>query len=159
TIECPASPVFSAPVFTDACEGVITPTVVTTTNLVGCAQVIARTWTAADSCGNSTNRTQTITVQDTTAPAVASAQGPDGAIESRASPVFSAPVFTDACEGVITPTVVTTTNLVGCAQVIARTWTAADSCGNSTNRTQTITVQDTTAPAVTSAQGPDGTIE
>src|SRR4029077_21024268 len=115
--------------------------------------------TAADSCGNSTNRTQTITVADTTAPAVTSAQGPDGTIECPASPVFSAPVFTDACEGVITPSVSTVTNLVNCAQVIARTWTAADSCGNSTNGTQTITVAHTSGPAVTSAQGPDGTIE
>ena len=76
--ECPASPVFSAPVFTDLCEGVIAPLENTVTNVVGCTKVIARTWTATDSCGNSTNRTQTITVIDTTAPAVTTAQGADG---------------------------------------------------------------------------------
>ena len=158
-VECPASPVFSAPVFTDLCEGVIAPLENTVTNVVGCTKVIARTWTATDSCGNSTNRTQTITVIDTTAPAVTTAQGADGNVECPASPVFSAPVFTDLCEGVIAPLENTVTNVVGCTKVIARTWTATDSCGNSTNRTQTITVIDTTAPAVTTAQGADGNVE
>src|SRR5204862_32278 len=118
-----------------------------------------RTWTATDSCGNSTNRTQTITVVDTTPPAVTTAQGANGTVECPASPVFSAPVFTDTCDGVLTPVVSTVTNLVSCTKAIARTWTATDSCGNSTNRTQTITVVDTTPPAVTTAQGVNGTVE
>ena len=32
---------------------------------------------------------------------------------------------------------------------LARTWTAVDSCGNANDCTQTVTVQDTTRPAIT----------
>ena len=159
TIECPATPNFTAPVFTDACAGVITPSVQTTTNTVGCTNLITRTWTANDGCGNSTNRSQVITVVDTTSPAVTTAQGANATIECPATPNFSVPVFTDACAGVITPSVQTTTNTVGCTNIITRIWTANDGCGNSTNRTQVITVVDTTPPAVTTAQGADATIE
>ena len=159
TIECPAPPVFSAPVFTDACAGVITPSVVTVTNVVGCTNIITRTWTADDGCGNVTNRSQVITLIDTSSPAVTTAQGADATIECPAAPVFSAPVFTDACAGVITPSVATATNTTGCTNIITRTWTADDGCGNVTNRSQVITLIDTTAPAVTTAQGADATIE
>ena len=136
TIECPAVPSFTAPVFTDACAGVLTPVAVTVTNTVGCSNVVTRTWTATDPCGNSTNRSQVITVRDTTPPEVTTAQGEDAAIECPAVPSFTAPVFTDACAGVLMPIVVTVTNAVGCSNVVTRTWTATDSCGNSTNRSR-----------------------
>ena len=158
TIECGSTPNFTAPVFTDACEGVITPSVNTVTNTVGCTTEITRTWTATDAAGNATNRSQVITIADTTAPAVTSSQGSDTTIECPETPSFTAPVFTDVCQGVISPSVNTITNPVGCSSVITRTWTATDSCGNTTNRSQTITVNDTTAPAVTSDQGADTTI-
>src|SRR6185369_9201253 len=143
TIECPAAPVFSAPVFTDACQGVIAPSAVTVTNTVGCTNIITRTWT----------------VSDTAATAVTTAPGADATIECPTAPVFSAPVFTDACQGVIAPSAVTVTNTVGCTNIITRTWTASDGCGNSSTAAQVITVIDTTAPAVTTAPGADATIE
>src|SRR5947208_2277825 len=131
----------------------------TVTNTVGCTNIITRTWTANDGCGNSTNRAQVITVIDTTAPAVTVNQGPDGTIECPTAPSFSAPSFVDGCQGPITPRVTTVTKTVGCTNIITRTWTANDGCGNSTNRAQVITVIDTTAPAVTVNQGPDGRSE
>src|SRR5439155_416369 len=157
TIECPTAPSFSAPSFVDGCQGPITPSVTTVTNTVGCTNIITRTWTANDGCGNSTNRAQVITVIDTTAPAVTVNQGADGTIECPTAPSFSAPSFVDACQGPITPSVTTVTNTVGCTNIITRTWTANDGCGNSTNRAQVITVIDTTAPAVTTPLGNDTT--
>ena len=140
TIECPAVPSFTAPVFTDLCAGVITPSVVTVTNTVGCSNIVTRTWTATDPCGNTTNRSQVVTVVDTTPPAVTTAQGANATIECPATPSFTAPVFMDLCAGVITPSVATVTNTSGCTNIITRTWTATDSCGNTTNRSQVITV-------------------
>src|SRR6185436_9027304 len=159
TIECPNAPNFTAPEFVDACQGPITPSVNTTTNTIGCTNIITRTWTAEDGCGNSTNRSQIITVIDTTAPAVTENQGADATIECPTVPSFSAPSFVDACQGPITPSENTTTNTIGCTNIITRTWTAEDGCGNSTNRSQIITVIDTTAPAVTVNQGANVTIE
>src|SRR6185436_15514104 len=126
TIQCPAAPSFTAPVFTDACAGLITPSVVTATNTVGCTNIITRTWTANDGCGNSTNRSQIITVIDTTAPAVTTAQGANATIECPTAPSFSAPTFEDACQGTIIPSVNTVTNTAGCTNIITRTWTAQD---------------------------------
>src|SRR5258705_12676890 len=65
TIECTASPSFTAPTATDACNGA-------TVNQVGgdvsagtaCAPTVTRTWNAVDACGNtSVTRSQTITLR------------------------------------------------------------------------------------------------
>ena len=110
--------------------------------------MITRTWRATDACGNATNRTQTITVKDTQPPAVTKPQGPDGIVECPANPAFIAPVFTDACDGIITPSVLTTTNVVNCQRIVTRRWIAVDGCGNVTNRSQRITLVDTTPPVL-----------
>src|SRR5439155_1485570 len=138
TIECPAAPSFSAPSFVDGCQGPITPSVTTVTNTVGCTNIITRTWTANDGCGNSTNRAQVITVLDTTAPAVTVNQGPDGTIECPAAPSFSAPSFVDAGRTSASVSVTTVTITVGGTSFIKQTWTSNDCCGNSTNRAQVI---------------------
>ena len=73
TIECPATPSFTAPTASDACG---TSTVVQdsdTTAAGNCAGSYSetKTWHAVDACGNtSASRNQTITVRDTTAPTI-----------------------------------------------------------------------------------------
>ena len=52
----------------------------------------------------------------------------------------------------------TTTGWAQCQYFIYRTWTATDNCGNSTSHTQTITVEDTYAPELSSTPG-DLTLE
>src|SRR5438105_13518477 len=101
---------------------------------VVCSNDLTRTWTANDGCGNSTNRAQVITVIDTTAPAVTVNQGPDATIECPTAPSFSAPTFVDACQASVTLFPYTTLFRSGCTNIITRTWTANDGCGNSTNR-------------------------
>src|SRR5439155_4871668 len=123
----------------------VTLSVTPVTNTVGCTNIITRTWTANDGCGNRTPRAQVFRVIDTTAPAVTVNQGPDATIECPAAPSFSAPTFVDACQASVNVSVTTVTNTAGCNKIITRTWTANDGCGNSTNRAQVITVIDTTA--------------
>jgi hypothetical protein len=101
TIDCTATPVFTAPTATDACNAV-------TVNQVGgdltggnsCTKTTTRTWVAVDACGNtSTTVSQTITQVDTQAPVIGAA-GANATIECTATPVFTAPTATDACNAV-----------------------------------------------------------
>jgi hypothetical protein len=73
TIDCPATPVFAVATATDACGSAFTLTSADVTTNGSCAgsYSITRTWTATDSCGNSSTASQTINVQDKTAPVIA----------------------------------------------------------------------------------------
>ena len=106
-----------------------------------------RTFTATDDAGNSSSATQTITVQDTTAPEFTfvpadytvecSDEMMDGHGVGQLRRGDDRSVQRDdrrRCCGNCT---------------IVRTFTATDDAGNSSSATQTITVQDTTAPEFT----------
>jgi hypothetical protein len=123
------------------------------TNFIGCTNVITKTWTAEDGCGNTNTASQTITVIDITAPAITTPAGTSHTTNCPSEPFFTAPTFTDLCKGPITPTSVLTTNVIGCTNVITKTWTAEDGCGNTNTASQTITVIDITAPAITTPAG------
>ncbi|MFO0448194.1 MAG: hypothetical protein ACK52I_05945, partial [Pseudomonadota bacterium] len=94
TISCPAVPVFTAPTATDTCDP--NPTIVLVSDVTvdgACAgtYVRTRTWKAVDACGNeSAAVSQSITVQDITAPSI-SAAGANATISCPAVPVFTAP--------------------------------------------------------------------
>src|SRR6185369_13855023 len=123
TIECTATPVFTAPTASDACNTVTVQQVgsdVTGGNT--CAKTTTRTWIAVDACGNSSSTSsQTITQVDTQAPVIGAA-GANATIECTASPVFTPPTASDACNTV-------TVNIVGadvtvgtsCSKTITRT--------------------------------------
>ncbi len=113
---------------------------------------ITRTWTATDACGNSTSCTQTITIEDTTPPQISCPA--DISVECDASvdpSVTGSATATDNCDIDIDITYVDSEVAGNCPQekVITRTWTAADDNGNSASCDQIITVEDTTAPAIT----------
>src|SRR5207245_6938899 len=77
TIECPATPSFTAATATDACGSSFTLTSVDVTNaLCGASYRVTRTWTASDACNNSSSASQVITVADTSAPVIAALPGP-----------------------------------------------------------------------------------
>src|SRR5262249_4877382 len=116
--------------------------------------VIKRTYTASDACGNSSSRVQTITVNDTTAPVITSI--PSDVTVKPAGDVpdvnDGAVVATDNCGGspVISHGDQPIAGVCDNKYVIKRTYTATDSCGNSSSRVQTITVNDDIAPVITS---------
>ena len=131
---------------TDNC-GEVSIEVSSETTAGACAgeYTITRTFTATDDCGNSTSATQTITVQDTTAPELSIPA--DYTAECSDELVMDDATASDNC-GEVSIDVVSETTAGACAgeYTITRTFTATDDCGNSTSATQTITVQDTTAP-------------
>src|SRR5207247_9044749 len=99
TIQCPATPSFTAPTASEA-GGTSTVNFLGETTTAGtCANnyTAARSWNAVDACGNtSETRTQTITVEDTTSPDIGG-QGSNATIECPATPSFTAPTASDAC--------------------------------------------------------------
>ncbi|MGB4849574.1 MAG: hypothetical protein WBP41_16745, partial [Saprospiraceae bacterium] len=111
---------------------------------------VTRTWTATDGCGNSSTASQTINVQDITAPVIASLPAPSN-INCPATPSFTQATATDACGSAITFTFadVTTTGACTGSYSVKRTWTATDGCANSSTASQTITVIDIAAPVIT----------
>ncbi|WP_449406382.1 HYR-like domain-containing protein, partial [Paucihalobacter ruber] len=117
-------------------------------------------WTATDECGNETSHSQTITVQDTTAPAFVEALPADATVECDAVPTADTLTATDNC-GDATVTFNETITEGACAGefTVVRTWTATDECGNETSHSQTITVQDNTAPTFVEALPADATVE
>src|SRR5712672_3381648 len=71
TIDCTATPSFTAPTATDDCSGATINLVGSTTTGNSCVRVYTRSWDATDACGNnSATRTQIITVRDITPPTI-----------------------------------------------------------------------------------------
>jgi hypothetical protein len=149
--EVPA-PNIGAVVATDNCSAVT----VTFNDVIipgSCANrfTVQRTYTVRDGSNNSSSQTQTITVNDETAPVITSI--PANTTVSCASEVpvanTGAVVATDNCAGTVTITSADVVTPGSCANrfTIARTYTATDVCGNASSQTQTITVNDETAPS------------
>ena len=141
----------------DNCPGAVTVTFVgdvnsnqTCTNRV----TITRTYRATDVCGNFTNCTQIITVNDQTPPTL-TCPGPVTVSCTNQVPAPNTALVTgvsDNCTGIVTVTfvgdVISNQTCVN-RYTITRTYRATDVCGNFTNCTQIITVNDQTAPMIT----------
>src|SRR5213075_850709 len=128
TIECTATPVFTAPTASDACNTVTVQQIgsdVTGGN--SCVKTTTRTWITVDACGNSSSTvSQTITQVDTQAPIIGTA-GANATIECTATPSFTAPTASDACNTVTVQQIgsdVTGGN--SCSKTTTRTWIAVD---------------------------------
>ena len=144
---------------TDNC-GTAIVTFVETTTAGTCSgnYTLTREWTATDECGLTTVHTQTITVQDTMAPEFVEALPTSITIECDIDlPVAEVLTATDNCGTAIVTfnEVIVDGNCINNYDIV-RTWTATDECGLTTIHTQTITVQDTTAPVFTSELPQDG---
>ncbi|MBA7670471.1 hypothetical protein ES703_78617 [subsurface metagenome] len=140
------------PTATDNCSGTITGT--TTDSLIYTDQdTHTVTWTFDDGNGNRVTQTQTVIVQDVTAPVPDVAALLDVSGECSAE-ITAVPTATDNCVGSVVGTtsdpLIYTEN--GPHTV---TWTYDDGNGNSVTQTQTVIVQDVTAPVPDEATLPD----
>ena len=150
TVECSDELVLADASATDLCSSFdIEETSVTTPGDAAGNYVIVRTFTATDDCGNTSSATQTITVQDTTAPEFTFVPA-DYTVEcSDEMPMDDATASDNCGEVTIEVSSETTAGDAAGNYTIVRTFTATDDAGNSSSATQTITVQDTTAPEFT----------
>src|SRR6185503_17418771 len=151
TINCPATPVFAIATASDECGSAFTLTFNDVTTAGACAgsYSVTRTWTALDACGNSSSASQTINVQDISAPVI-DPLPLASTINCPATPVFAVASGSDECGSSFTLTFNDVTTAGACAgsYSVTRTWTALDACGNSSSASQTINVQDISAPVI-----------
>ncbi|WP_239785968.1 gliding motility-associated C-terminal domain-containing protein [Tenacibaculum finnmarkense] len=120
-------------------------------------KTITRTWNLTDSCGNSTQKDQIITVEDTIKPTFTAPD--DITISTDANCVFNVSVgktgvVSDEADNCSTGLKATFTDVEKAGtcegeKIITRTWNLTDSCGNSTQKDQIITVEDTIKPTFT----------
>ena len=106
-----------------------------------CAQAytVTRTFTAIDECDNATTLTQTIVIQDTTAPSFVEALPADTTVQCDSVPEPVILTANDNCQDV--DVLFEETETAGtCPQTytLTRVWTVTDDCGNETSHTQTV---------------------
>ncbi len=117
----------------------------------GYFQILRCTWTAVDECGNTSSAAVIVVIKDDTAPVFTNVP-PDANLNCGDSdPGMNDPTVTDNCDPNITFTFnedITSGSCVG-GQIITRTWTATDFCGNTTTVSQVVSFDDDTPPVVT----------
>jgi ribosomal protein S26 len=165
TAECSAIPAVASPIeASDNCDTDVTVTFTSNTTPGSCTDeyTITRTWVATDNCGNAITHTQTITVEDNTVPTWDQAMPADVTVECSAIPAVASPIeASDNCDTDVTVTFTSNTTPGSCTDeyTITRTWVATDNCGNAITHTQTITVEDNTAPTWDQTMPADVTVE
>ncbi|KAF0204319.1 MAG: hypothetical protein FD170_224, partial [Bacteroidetes bacterium] len=140
----------TAPTAQDNCAGTITGTTSDplTYNVQGTYTI---NWTFNDGNGNSSNATQTVIVDDVTAPVAPVLANANG----ECSVTVTVPTAQDNCAGTITGTTSDplTYNVQGTYTI---TWTFNDGNGNSSTATQTVIVDDVTAPVAPTLANANG---
>lgn len=150
TGQCSAT-VTTIPTATDNCAGSITATTTSPlTYTTGGTHTIV--WNYTDANGNTSSQTQTVTVQDVTAPVPNAASLPTVNGQCSAT-ITTAPTATDNCTGVITGTTTSPLHytVAGTYTVV---WSFNDGRGNISTQNQTVIVQDNTAPVPVSSSLP-----
>ncbi len=141
---------------TDNCDGNISvsPTEVNTPGACPSSFTLVRTWTFTDECGNESDVSQTITINDDTAPTpvcqnITVTLDTNGQASITVADVENG--STDNCTAATDLNFAlnqTTFDCTGAGQVVPVTMTVTDECGNSADCIANITVNDDAAPSV-----------
>ncbi|MFN5355782.1 MAG: hypothetical protein ACK5CT_04135, partial [Bacteroidota bacterium] len=157
--EVPAAP-FDAKTFTEQ-GGTITdisgPVTVTHVDspvvTSSCNQVVNRTFTFTDNCGNSSTCTQVITINDNIAPIISGpADANLGCNPTIPAADLSLITASDNCIGSVVKSVEADVITGGCDKTLTRRYLATDACGNVADHIQTFTYRvDLSAPVLTNS--------
>jgi subtilisin-like proprotein convertase family protein len=133
----------AAPTAADNCDGALTATTSDPTSFTADGTYTVN-WTYTDAAGNTATQSQTVIVDDVTAPVPDAASLPIVSNPCTAT-VSGVPTATDNCMGSITGTTTDalTYNVAGTYTV---EWTYDDGRGNITTQTQTVIVTDNAPP-------------
>ena len=110
---------------------------------------ITRTYRGTDDCGNATNCTQIITVNDLTPPMITCPIVNGTATCPGGTPTFGDATAMDNCGQRVAIAFTDATTGMGCNVTITRTWTATDVCGNTSTCSRSIATQDVSPPTIT----------
>ena len=155
-VACGNVPSPAQPVATDNCDMDVDISFNEIENPLACGYELIRTWTATDNCGNFTEASQTITVQDNFAPILVGVPA-DEVVNCGTVPNPAAVTVIDNCDTDVDVSFSETSVVDGCQTIITRTWIAIDDCGNEVSESQTITINSD--PATLSAMPADITVE
>ncbi len=113
------------------------------------AYTLERIWKATDACGNTTEDSQIIEVGDNAAPTLVGVPT-NVSVSCNSIPGPATVTATDDCDANVTVQYSQTSSGTFCAGAqLTRTWTATDACGNTSSKTQIITLEDNTPPSLT----------
>jgi len=146
TGQCNASA--TTPTATDNCSGSVMGTTTDPTSYTTQGTYII-TWTYTDASGNTTTQTQTVIVDDTTLPVADVTSLPD-VTGSCSATVTTTPTASDNCGGTITGTTTDPLTYNTSGTYIIH-WMFDDGNGNILIQTQTVMVNDYTAPVPNAA--------
>lgn len=136
---------------TEECSGLKWSNDFTTMGMTcGNTSAVQVVFTATDSCQNATQTIATFVIEDTTPPSFVEALPADGTFECNAVPTAETLTATDICGGSmpVTYNQQRVDSICPDTYRLMRTWTTADSCGNTASHTQKLIIEDTTAPLV-----------
>ena len=155
TVSCIGDvPAVNTAVITDEADNCSVPTVAfvsQVSNGATCPEVLTRTYSVTDDCGNSIDLTHVITVNDITDP-TASNPVPISVECIGDLPPVDIAMVTDAADNCAIPLVAFVSEVSDggtCPEIITRTYSVSDDCGNSINVTHEITVSDIILPTAT----------
>ncbi|WP_107040330.1 HYR-like domain-containing protein [Brumimicrobium mesophilum] len=147
SIQCLSDvPPIAALNWTDNCLGSGVVNGIEVSSGTTCPEILTRTWTVSDSCGNTVSQTQVITINDTIAPVIDPAPA-DLALQCPSDvPPMATLNWTDNCDGSGVLSGVEVSDGQVCPETITRTWTISDACGNTSTEVQVIVINDDTPP-------------
>ena len=144
TIECGEAIPTGVATAEDNCDSDVAVAMTETEKLLNCGYQIIRTFTATDECGNTATAQQVITVTDQTAPDLVGVPA-DLTVDAQAGDPVPDPAnvtATDNCDQDVVVTLVEIQEDKDCGYLLIRTWTAEDNCGNTSQATQMIVVDE-----------------
>lgn len=144
SIECGDEYIVPLPAFEDSNGSDLEISFDSTEETMDCGQMITYTYTATNDCGLSVSADVVVTITDTQSPYLL-----DGELEEFfiqcSDDLPQAPLFGDACDQDLN--IVLESDLNN-GDVLVRTWSATDDCGNTISFSQIIHVSCCTAPVV-----------
>ncbi len=148
-LDIPAAPILQA---SDICQGIVPGVLSEVVSDSTCPNrfTLTRTWSFTDGCLNSSSASQIITVNDNINPTISGVTDTTIFIDCDANPPVFNPAAMDNCGLVrLNTSSITSPGMCPITEITEITYTATDTCGNTSSVVVTIVVQDTTVPVLT----------